>query len=248
MSSEHHSVSSSAQQDLLVETRELTRRVRHEQRGGWFPLLVFAIVTLAAIPFDHYGHHLVTHCTSLHHGGYVCTGYSQATLWYWPVALLLAYVAISAFYLHQSRKRGIGTRVQPYVVVGVVLVLLVTAWALWAQAHPAFLAQSLHLGSSQPTNVLNRIASPAGGIALALLLLAWIERSWLLLAITGGYLLIVVTAAGQHSHHSGKLPLAFPPPVSQWAFLPHLLLGGGVLLLGALILALSQRPRRGSSG
>jgi hypothetical protein len=164
-------------QHLLAATRELTRRVRREQRGGWFPLLVFAVATFAAIPFDRYGRHLTTHCTSLPGGGYVCTGYSPLSLWYWPVALLLAYVAISWFYFHHARRRGVGTRVRPYVVVGVLLVLLATVWALWAAAHPAFLAESLHLGLSRRTDFLNRIASPAGAIGLALLLLAWIERS-----------------------------------------------------------------------
>jgi hypothetical protein len=220
-------------QHLLATTRELTRHVRHLQRGGWFPLLVFTAVTFAAIAFDRYGRHAAAHCTSLQGGGYVCAGYSPLTLWYWPVALLLAYVAISGFYLHQARLRGVGTRVQPYVLVGVLLALLATAWALWSTAHLGFLAESLHLGYSQPTDFLNRIASPAGAIGLALLLLAWIERSWLLLAITAVYLIIVVATIrlGGITH---------PTP---WAFLPHVLLEGGVLLLGGAALALTQRPR-----
>jgi len=230
-----------------MATRELRRRVRNKQRGGWFPLSAFAFITFVAIPFDHFGHHLVVRCASTQNGGYLCAGYQPAALWYWPVALLLAYVAISVFYLHQSRERGVGTRIRPYVVVGVVLAVLVTAWALWAQAHPAFLAESLHLGTSPPTNVLNRLLSPAGGIGLALLLLAWIERSWLLLAITTGYLLIVVTGAGQHMHHSHVPPTTFPPPVSEWAFLPHVLLEGGILLLGAVILAFTQRAHARST-
>lgn len=240
--------SSDYPQDLLVATRELTQRVRRQQRGGWFPLLVFAVVTFAAVPVDRYGRHLVAHCATAGNGGVICTGYSPAALWYWPVALLLAYSAIGVFYVTRSRRRGIGTRVQPYVVVGAVLAVLATVWALWARAHPAFLAESLHLGPSQSINVLDRIASPTGAIGLALLLLAWIERSWLLLAITSGYLFIVVTAAGRHSHHVDHSALTFPPQVSPWAFLPNLLLGGGVLLLGAVILALTQRDRGRSTG
>jgi hypothetical protein len=224
-------------QHLLAATRELTRRVRREQRGGWFPLLVFAVATFVAIPFDRYGRHVTSHCTSLHNGGYICTGYSPLTLWYWPVAILLAYAAISWFYLRHARQRGVGTRVQSYVVVGVLLVVLVTVWALWATSHPAFLAQSLHLGSSQPTNFLNRIARPAGAIGLALLLLAWIERSWLLLAVTAVYLIVVVSTIGVDR-------ITHPSP---WAFLPHVLLEGGVLLLGGVALALIQRARARSA-
>src|SRR5437763_1049140 len=120
-------------QNLLSATRDLTRRVRLTQRGAWFPLLVFAAVTLAAIPFNRYGHHPI-HCTSTHGGGHVCIAYSALALWYWPVAILAAYVAISWFYLHRAHQRGVGTRVAPYVVVGAVLALLTTAWTLWAYA------------------------------------------------------------------------------------------------------------------
>ena len=122
---------------------------------------------------------------------------------------------------------------QPYVVVGVVLALLTTAWALWADAHPTFLAETLSLVASQHTDLLHRIASPAGGIGLALLLLAWIERSWPLLGLTVVYLIATAVPV-----HLGSF--AHPTP---WAFLPHLLLGGGVLLIGGVILALIQRAQ-----
>src|SRR5439155_1502789 len=82
--------------------------------------------------------------------------------------------------------------------------LLTTGWALWADAHPAFLAETLHLGSSQPTDLLYRIASPAGAIGLALLLLARIERSWLLLTLTVVYFIVTVAPVhlGQIAHPS----------------------------------------------
>ena len=218
-------------QHLLTATRELTRRVRREQRGAWLPLLVFAAATLAASPFYRYGH-AARHCSSVH-GGYVCTVYPTLALWYWPVALLLGYAGISWFYLHKARQRGVGTRAQPFVAFGVLLAVFATVWTVWAIDHPGFLAQSLHLGSSHPSYSLNRVASPAGVVGLALLLLAWIERSWLLLAITAGYLVVVVIPVfiGSITH---------PSP---WAFLPHVLLESGVLLLGSVALARAQRGR-----
>jgi hypothetical protein len=220
-------------QNVLSATRVLTRRVRLTQRGAWFPLLVFAAVTLGATPFNRYGPHPI-HCSSSRGGGHVCIAYSALALWYWPAALLAAYMAISWFYLHRARQRGVGTRVQPYVVVGAVLALLTTAWALWAYAHPAFLAETLRLGSSQPATFLDRIASPAGGIGLALLLLAWIERSWPLLALTAVYLIVTTSTVGIGARFSHPSP---------WAFLPHLLLDGAVLLVGGIILALVQRAQ-----
>ena len=220
-----------APQHVLAATRDLTRKVRLTQRGAWFPLLVLALVTLGATPFNRYGPHPV-HCATQRGGGYVCLAYSALGLWYWPVALLAAYVATSWFYLHRARERGVGTRVQPYVVVGAVIALLTTAWTLWAYAHPAFLAERLRLGSSQPATFLDRIASPPGAIGLALLLLAWIERSWPLLALTVVYLLATTSTFGIGAHFGHPSP---------WAFLPHLLLEGAVLLAGAVVLALIQR-------
>jgi len=155
---------------VLSATRDLTQRVRVAQRGAWFPLLVFAAVTFAAIPFNRYGRH-PTECRVTQGGGSVCTIHSALALWYWPVALMTGYLVITWFYLRRSHHRGVGTRVQPYVAVGAVLTLLVTLWALWANAHPAFLVDTLRLRSGEPTVFLYRIASPAGAIGLALLLL-----------------------------------------------------------------------------
>jgi hypothetical protein len=127
--------------------------------------------------------------------------------------------------------------VQPYVLVGAVLAVVTTSWALWADGHPAFLAETLRLRTSQPTNFLYRIASPAGAIGLALLLLALIERSWPLLSLAVVYLVV------------NALPVyigGFGHP-SPWAFLPHLVLDGGVLLIGGIIVALTQRAQGPSS-
>lgn len=218
---------------LLTSTRELSRRVLREQRGAWFALLVFSAVTFAATPFYRYGP-ITRHCGSVHRDtGRVCTVHPTLALWYWPVMLLLAYAAISWFFLRRAAQRGVGTRAQPFVALGVLLVALATVWTSWALTHPAFLAESLHLGSSQPATSLSRVASPAGAIGLALLSLAWIERSWILLAVTTSYLVVVTIPVhlGSHAHPS------------RWAFLPHLLLGGGVLLLGGLALAYAPRAR-----
>ena len=100
---------------LLSNTRELAQRVRKDQRATWFPLLVFAVLTFASIPVRRYsGHHL--DCLAVPK---VCTVYSDAEFVYWPIALVLAYVAIAAFYIRRSRARGVGTRVRPYAIAGI---------------------------------------------------------------------------------------------------------------------------------
>ena len=216
-------------QRLLETVRDLTRRVRRDQGAGWFALLVFAGVTFLAAPFYRYGPHL-RHCTPPGHLTAACTVYPTFALWYWPAALVLAYVAIAWFCLRRSQLRGVGTRVQPYLAVGVVLGLLAVVWLAWALAHPTFLAESLRLGSSEHGSFVFRITSPAGAIGLALLVLSWIERAWLLAAVT----LVYLVAVGGGAHARTGRP-------SPWVFLPHLLLVGGILLVGAGILALVRR-------
>ena len=119
---------------LLSGTRELTRQVRKTQRATWFPLLVLATVTFAAIPFRYSPHRLGT-CAATG-AARVCTAYPPALLVYWPTALVLAYVVIAAFYIRRSQARGVGTRVRPYVVAGIILALAMTGSLLWTLYHP----------------------------------------------------------------------------------------------------------------
>jgi hypothetical protein len=216
----------------LWQARELARGVRRAQRATWFPLLVFAAVTLAAIPVYRYGHFAKT-CRGVP-AGRVCSIYSSTGFVYWPIALVLAYVAIAAFYLHRSRARGLGTRIRPYVIAGIVLAVALTTVSLWEAHHPPvdprdFLG--LHIGEG--FDLVNRLASPTCAIGLALLVLAWAERNRALLLVTVGYLAIVL------------VPIDFGWVLtrpSPWVFLPHLVIDGGVLLVAGLGFAVAQRP------
>jgi hypothetical protein len=208
---------------LLSGSQALARRVRAEQRAIWFPLLVFAAVTFAAIPVDRYGHRVLT-CKAVSNGR-ICSVYTSPAFVYWPVALVLAYVAIAAFSLHRARARGVGTRVLPYVIVGIVIAGVVTVAAFWAAHHPT-------VGGPRS---LYRLIGPAAAIGLALLVLAWVERSVALLVVAVGYLVIVL------------MPLNFGWVLrrpSSWYFLPHLVTYGSVLLLAGIGFAVADRPPR----
>ena len=79
----------------------------------------------------------------------------------------------------------------------------------------------------------SRLTSPFAAIGLALLVLAWVERSWGLLAFTLGYLVVVL------------VPVTFGWVVSPpWTFVPRLVTTGGLLLLGGIVFALARRPAR----
>jgi hypothetical protein len=230
-------------QRMLSQARELTQRVRAAQRATWFPLLVFAAVTFAAIPVYHYGSYSATCRPSGGPvaAGEVCVVYSTSGFVYWPVAFVLAYVAIAAFYVRRARARGVGARIGPYVIAGIVIAAAVTGASLWAATHPpigdyGFIG--LHVPARTP-GWFYRLTSPAGAIGLALLVLARIERTRALVVLALCYLAIVA------------VPINFGWVMtrsSSWYLLPHLVIDGTVLLLGGIGFAVAQRSARQARG
>jgi hypothetical protein len=215
---------------LLSGARQLARRVRQAQRATWFPLLVLAAVTFAAIPADRYGGHRAWTCAAAP-GVHVCTIYSNAEFVYWPVALVAAYVAIAVFSIRRSRARGIETRVRPYAITGIIIAVAVTGAALWQADHPL-----AGLNPAGPADLSFRLARPGAAIGLALLVLAWSERNRALLLLTLAYLAVVLLHIGNVQTRVYSL-LDFLPLVIQ----------GGILLLGGIGFALAQRPLRAAA-
>lgn len=210
---------------LLSGTRKLTRQVRRTQRATWFPLLVLAAVIFAAIPFRYSPHRLGT-CAPTGPAR-VCTAYPPALLVYWPTALVLAYVVIAAFYVRRSQARGVGTRVRPYVVAGIILALAMTGSLVWTLYHP------LAFPLAGP-GLFSALHSYPFAIGVALVVLSWAERNWALLALALGYSAVVLVTATADSV-SGHGGLGFPV---------QLVISGSVLLLGGIGFLLAQRPWR----
>jgi hypothetical protein len=222
--------------ELLTSVRDLTHQVRVAQRGTWFPLLVLGVITLGAIPANRYGGRRLEGCRPTPgpagQAARVCVVYSLGALVYWAVALVLAYAATAGFYVYQSRRRGVGTRIQPFVPVGVIIAVLVTAATLWGVYHPS------GGGVTALTQVVHQLRTPATAIGLALLVLAWVEGNPALSWFSLGYLIVVLIPAtyfpGMDVHH--------PTPGSP---VPRQLIIAGVLLLGSLAFAMTRpaRPR-----
>jgi hypothetical protein len=125
--------------------------------------------------------------------------------------------------------------VRPYVIAGIIIAVALTCASLWAVHHPpggGFAVLWLH--GPQSLGLFFRLASPAGAIGLALLVLAWAERNRALLVFTLGYLVIVLV----------PITFGWVIPLSPWSFLPRLVIQGSVLLLGGIGFALAQRPAR----
>jgi len=220
-------------QRLLADTRELARRVRRAQRGTWSALLVLGATVLLAIPFYEYGHSVIGHCKTDTDGRLlVCTRYPLLAFWYWPVALVMAYALIGAIFARRARSRGVGARVRPYVIGGIVLVAGAVLIAAWDLEHPLSWVADVD-GYLPPGSVvaarLHRLVGPLGVIGLGLLVLARVERSRALAAFTFVYL-VAVAATTPIGIHSGRL------------FLPGLLVPGLVLLAGSALFAVLERP------
>ncbi|WP_406070781.1 hypothetical protein [Micromonospora sp. NBC_01638] len=216
---------------LLADARDLARRVRLDQRVTWLPLLVLAVVTLGAIPVYRYGHPVVSDCHVVE-DGQVCKFRFPAVAYYWWAATVVAYVVIAGGYLRVARTRGLATRVLPYVLTGVALVVLLAAIPpAWALPDP-----TVYPDNPWPFVLfLNRLLGPTGTIGLALLVLAWLERHVALLLFTLGYLAVVL------------VPINFGWGVGwgdRWGFAPPLVISGGLLLLGSAGFALARRLQR----
>ena len=227
--------SASTPRELLSTTRALTRRVRVAQRGAWFPLLLFCVATLGAIPVNRYGHHDLT-CTTPNPLSSRCLVYSTASFVYWPIALVLCYAAIAAFYVKRARERGVGTPIKSYVSAGIVLAALLTAASVWiAHNPPSPRGDFFGIATGPGTGlhgVVYRLDSPECAIGLALLVLARVERNWALFAFTVGYLVVVLLAV------NFGWDLRRPSP---WSPLPHLVIAGAMLLLGCAFFAVAER-------
>ncbi len=218
---------------VLSDVRTLAHRVRLDQRVTWLPLLALALVTFGAIPVYGYqfGHSVVRDCRAVDHGQ-VCRVWFQAASFYWWFALVLAYLVIAGGYLRVARTRGVGTRVLPYVLTGVALVVLGAAFAaVWVRLDPP----GYRYDPSAFVPVLFRLLGPTGAIGLALLVLAWLERHVALLLFTLAYLGVVL------------VPINFGWGLGwgdRWGMAPPLVISGSVLLLGAAGFGLAQRLRR----
>lgn len=240
---EHANSSFDTTHDLLATTRAFARRVRDAQRGTWFPLALFGVATLVSAPFDRYGRSRT--CTNPNRATHVCSVYSTGAFIYWPTVLVLIYVAIAWFYVRRASDRGVGTRIKPYVVAGVVVALALTAVSAWVITHPSTSGRVFDL-PVQPGNPLGtallRLVSPGAAIGLALLVLARIERNGALLAFTVAYLAVVLFVFPPKVTHS----LIAPHPAA-WYFLPRILIDAGVLLLGSACFAIAARASRRSA-
>lgn len=237
--------------ELLVTHRDLIRQVRAAQRGTWFPLVVLGALTLGAIPVRGFSPHHTT-CRAIPGQGQACvvsTGFWLPA--YWTLGFVLAYAAIAVYYIRRSRSRGVGTLVRPYIFAGIGIAGLVSALGIWVAYHPPVPFDTnifgLHLAPDPIVGtVWGQLIGPFGAIGLALLVLAWVERNLALGLVTAAYLIIQLKQINFGWHITASPAFLGEPGGSDWFFVPHLVIAGGLLLLAGLGFALIRPARRGS--
>lgn len=192
-----------------------------------------------AIPVLRYSHHTLTSCVADPRGGVDCHAYSTWGVWYWPVALIVAYFGISTFYIRRAHAQGLETRIRNFVIAGILIAVVVTAMGYWTVHLPISNADLLDPHPQESLiGLLPRIATPAFAIGVSLLVLARIERNRHLLLVDIAYLAVVL------------VPINFGWNLSQsrdWNFLPRLVIEGSLLFIAAIGFALTQRAVRKST-
>lgn len=228
--------------DLVGEIEGVRRRTRRESRGGAVPLALLGLLVACAAPayaaavrfatadgsgFVSFEPRRTTFVDRLLHAHPNVTG-SDSIGRYWLVAAPLVFGAVAAYYVWRARRSGIsidGWRVA--ALGGGLFALLVAAMAFAggaAVAHDGFSAAGL--------------LNPFLVVAVAVLTLAWVERSVAILL--AGVTFAVATALADVFVYAEVNGPAWEYWTS-WGWATVIL--GGVLLLWSGIVAVVRRPR-----
>jgi hypothetical protein len=168
--------------DVLAELAALRRRARAARHAYWFPLVLFGLLSCAALPFYRSVQEQAGPVPAVQVragpvpvmpllGGSPFQG-SFFLGYYWLVALVGGYLLCALWYRRHARLAGLQTPARGYVVTGVVL----TVAALLLPPLSRFSA--LHsLTVLWPGDLVVRGTFPFLIIAAGLWVLAWAERS-----------------------------------------------------------------------
>src|SRR6185437_2686848 len=228
---------------LLSELRQLRRNARSARHAYGFPLVLFGLLIVAAIPFyvpSKFGNGFDGGPDLPILGGFSGFVTQKGLGYYWLAALLLGVALTFWWYRRHARRIGVRTPSRGYLIT----VSAVTALAL-ALPLLAWLGPLHFLNAVMPGDLILRGTFPFVIIAIGLWVLAWAERSLALgviaLAYTGTALL-----ASLYNLENVLFRLGWNPSSSQWRFtgLPNVLLPAFVLLAAGVGAFVVQRRQR----
>ena len=229
-----------APRELLTNLKDLTRRVRAAQRGAWFPLLLLGVLLLGGILVDRLTFRVrATPCPAGVDPRVGCTVVREGSALYWTFGLALVYLATAFFYIRRSRERGFGSPVRPYVIAGIVVVVLIAPTRFWHVGQAAAPGATvdfwgLHFHATHGVqSLLTRLTGRAMSVGLPLLVLSWVERNRALLLFALAYLVVELVPI--------VLPDANAASTDPWSTASRLVVPAVLLLAGALGFGLAQR-------
>ena len=236
--------------DVLEYANQLRSRTRTARDGSWFALIVFGLVVLGATMFYHSRYFPVntSGCRSTING-LICPGLTSSkgpfgsglgspagtilnvSPWattYWVISIFVGICAVVAFYWLRSRSSGVAGRIWPFATVGVAVLALAVASRGW---------QTLHI----PGDFWIRGMQALLVIALGLVALAIIERSWPFLLFVAGFFGLALLSC---LYNVSNLFIRFGIGAT-WngndQDLPNLILPGVYLLVGGAAFYLFRR-------
>jgi hypothetical protein len=231
---------------LLSDMRQLRSQARSARHAYWFPLVLFALLTFAAIPFyvmpkPKEGISITTGPPSLLVlGGNPGLPLQNYLGYYWLAALLGGLALTLWWYRRHARRIGLRTPARGYLITVIVLTVIALVLPFLAQLGPfSFPYFAL------PGDLLVRGMFPFLIIAVGLCVLAWAERSRALGLIavlyTGTALLVSL-----YDLENVLFRLGWNPSPDQWQFtdLPNVLLPAVVLLMAGIGAFVVQRRQQ----
>jgi hypothetical protein len=220
-------------EELLGELASLRRRARADRHAYWFPLVLFAVLSCAAVPFYRSAFPVTGGATAIAvaRPGMPLLGqtplHGQFFLgYYWLVALVGGYLITALWYRRHARRAGLQTPARGYVVTGIALTAAALLLPPLSQFRPL-----AWLSVLWPGDLVIRGTFPILIIAAGLWVLARAERSPGLtvtaLLYSGAALL-----ASLYNVENLLFRLGWTPAVNDlWeTSLPNLLLPAAVLL------------------
>ncbi|MEU4472714.1 hypothetical protein [Micromonospora sp. NPDC023888] len=225
--------------ELLASVAALRRRTRVTRHAYWLPLLLSGLLMVAAAPL--YVESVESPALRATRDNPALTGLggdflerSAALGWYWLVALIGGYLLSLGWYRWHGARVGVQTPTRAYVVAGIVgtlvgLVLPIVLRFLLLNSATA-LSNATSWVTTPLLGVSHRGMVPHLVIAVGLLVLARLERSRGLTAVTLCYVVAVVLVNAYFQTADLQ-----PGDLNRYSFLLAALLPAPILLVGGII-------------
>ncbi|MEV4706628.1 hypothetical protein [Actinoplanes sp. NPDC049316] len=232
---------------VLADLTRIRGAVRRDRHAYAFALLLFGMLTLAAMPLylDATGPDVLRapyENPALSGLGGDLLQHSEAIGWYWLAALLGGYLGTLWWYRRHALKVGVQTRTRSYLTAGIFGVVgglvLGPVLQFLATNTATSVSNTARLVFNPIYVLLNLGLIPVLVVAVGLLVLARLERSRLLAAT--GALLVALLAMAPVYVNTAPFGDDFP----RFGYLPTVLLPALLLVITGVIATIRARRTR----